>query len=218
MTQLPELPLSYLHLPCTNASSRIPLFMLHGYGSNREDLFSFASDLNSRYEIFSLQAPLPMHPFGFAWYQIDFEAPKGKWSNLEQARSSLHQIDEFVSSALEAFGLEDSRIALLGFSQGCILSFAYALQHPERVGRVIGLSGYVNEQLLPSTLDANRYESLQVYSSHGTEDPVIPVEWARKTPDFFRGIGKEITYEEFPSGHGVDANNYRSFVQWALDS
>lgn len=192
------------------------MFMLHGYGSNEQDLFSFAGDLSERYEVFSLRAPLELPPFGYAWYQIDFEAPQGKWSNLEQAKESLDRLEDFVGEASKAFDFEIEELTLIGFSQGCILSLAMALRNPLYFSRVVGLSGYLNQQLLPESINREAVNNLKIYCSHGTEDPVIPVEWARITPTYFESLGLSITYEEYPSGHGVSAQNYQSFLDWIL--
>lgn len=214
MSNLPQLPLNYLHLPSRSENVRHPLFLLHGYGSNEEDLFSFAGDLNRYFEVFSLRAPLNLPPFGYAWYEIDFEAPQGKWSNLEQADASLNLLRNFLDEAAREFGFPLENISLLGFSQGCILSLALALRHPHLFSRVVGLSGYLNRELLPDLPDWERIRQLRIYNSHGTEDPVIPVDWARETPRFLESQGVRVQYEEYPSGHGVAPDNYNSFLTW----
>ena len=61
--------------------------MLHGFGSDENDLFSFASELNPAYAIVSLKAPIPMQPYGNAWYNIYFDNNNGKFSDDEQAIS-----------------------------------------------------------------------------------------------------------------------------------
>ncbi len=214
MSNLPQLPLTYLHLPSRSEVERRPLLMLHGYGSNEEDLFSFAGDLNRYFEVFSLRAPLSLHPFGYAWYEIDFEAPKGKWSNLEQADASLIQLRKFLDEAAREFGFPLENISLLGFSQGCILSLALAFRYPDIFSRVVGLSGYVNRELLPEKPDWEAIRLLHIYSSHGTEDPVIPVDWARESASYLESQRVQVRYEEYPSGHGVAPDNYRSFLNW----
>ena len=66
---LKPLSLEYLVRPSSKDSGKIPaLFMFHGYGSNEEDLFSFASELPEELMIFSLKAPYDLEPFGHAWY------------------------------------------------------------------------------------------------------------------------------------------------------
>ncbi len=137
-------PLSLEHLirPNSIPSDKVPsVIMLHGYGSNEEDLFSFAAELPEELFIISLQAPYPLEPFGHAWYAINFEAPYGKWSDDEQAIASREKIVRFLDEACQAYQLDKENITLLGFSQGTVLSYAVALSYPEKIKQVIALSG-----------------------------------------------------------------------------
>lgn len=211
------IPLSLEHLirPNTIAAEKpAVLFMLHGYGSNEEDLFSFASELPESLFIISIRAPYPLEPFGHAWYAINFDAEYGKWSDDEQAMLSREKILNFLKEACQAYGLDETNITLLGFSQGTILSYAVALSYPEKVKNVIALSGYINENILTEDYKTKDHSGLNIYTSHGQVDQVIPIEWAQKSPDFLKNMGIKHTYEEFPVGHGVAPQNFYSFKNW----
>ena len=180
---LKPLSLEYLVRPSSKDSGKIPaLFMFHGYGSNEEDLFSFASELPEELMIFSLKAPYDLEPFGHAWYAINFDAEQGKWSDDEQAKESREKIVTFIDEAIDAYDLDKSNITLLGFSQGTILSYAVALSYPEKVKNVIALSGYINENILVDDYANKDHSQLNFYASHGQVDQVIPLEWAQKSP------------------------------------
>ena len=103
---------------------------------------------------------------------------------------------------------------MLGFSQGTILSTAYAINNPHKIQHVIALSGYVNTQLLQDEFAKNNFDNLDFFVSHGSEDQVIPVEWARKTPGFLNKLNIENTYKEYPVGHGVAPQNFIDFNTW----
>lgn len=213
-------PLSLKHIirPSSLTKGKAPvLFMLHGYGSNEEDLFSFASDLPIELCIISVRAPYPMEPFGNAWYAINFDAQQGKWSDDEQAAQSREKIVSFIAEACKTYGLDDKRITLLGFSQGTILSYAVALSYPERIKNVIALSGYINEKILVDGYTDKDHQNLEIYASHGQVDQVIPSEWAQKAKPFLDKLGIENVYEEFPVGHGVSPQNFRSFGKWLYE-
>lgn len=213
-------PLSLEHLirPSSLTEDKPPImFMLHGYGSNEEDLFSFAPELHPELCIISVRAPYPMEPFGNAWYAINFDAQQGKWSDDEQAISSRDKIVTFIDEACRAYGLDDQRITLLGFSQGTILSYAVALSYPEKIKNVVALSGYINEGILKDGYANQDYNHLRIYASHGQVDQVIPPEWAQKTPPFLDKLGVKHVYEEFPAGHGVAPQNFYAFKKWLED-
>lgn len=193
------------------------MFMFHGYGSNEEDLFSFAPELPAELCVISVRAPYPLEPFGYAWYAINFDAQQGKWSDDEQARESRDKIVRFIDEACTAYGLDQDRVSLLGFSQGTILSYAVALSYPEKIKNVIALSGYINESILVDNYKDKDHGRLKIYASHGQVDQVIPPEWAQRAPDVLQGLGIEHVYEEFPVGHGVSPQNFYSFKNWLAD-
>lgn len=191
------------------------LIMLHGYGSNEEDLFSFADDLPDELFIISVRAPFQMPPYGNAWYAIHWQgSSNGKFSDDEQAVASREKIVQFLDEVIEKYPVDKDNVTLVGFSQGCILSFAVALSYPEKVRNVIGLSGYINREILKKGYEKNDFSNLSVYSSHGTVDQVIPVTWARLTKPFLDSLNIENTYSEFPVGHGVAPQNFRELKQW----
>ncbi|MEG9326750.1 alpha/beta fold hydrolase [Salinimicrobium catena] len=190
------------------------LIMMHGYGSNEEDLFSFAEELPDELFIISLRAPYPMPPYGHAWYAIHWDNTNGKFSDDVQAVASREKIAEFIDEAVEQYPVDPDNVTLLGFSQGCILSMAVALSYPQKVKNVIGLSGYVNPDILKEGFRNNDFSKLSVYSSHGTQDQVIPVSWARNTKPLLDSLKIENTYSEFPVGHGVAPQNFWELKKW----
>jgi len=209
------LSLEHLIRPSSLTKGKPPvIFMFHGYGSNEEDLFSFAPELQKEFCIISVRAPYPMQPFGNAWYTINFDAEHRKWSDDEQAIRSRDIIMAFIDEACKAYSLNTKDITLLGFSQGTILSYAVALSYPEKIKNVVALSGYINESILAEGYESKNHDNLKIYASHGQVDQVIPPEWAQRIPDFLENLGIEHVYEEFPVGHGVAPQNFRSFKKW----
>ncbi|MDF4222789.1 alpha/beta fold hydrolase [Maribacter sp. M208] len=213
-------PLSLQHIikPSSLTDKKPPvLFMLHGYGSNEEDLFSFAPELPEELCIIAVRAPYILQPYGYAWYAINFDDEKGKWSDDDQAIESRDKIKNFIDEACSTYGLDQDNVNLLGFSQGTILSYAVALSYPKKVKNIIALSGYINESILTDNYRNNNFDGLNFYSSHGDMDQVIPVDWARKAPELLQSLGIEHVYEEFPAGHGVAPQNFYSLKKWISD-
>ena len=112
----------------TSKVKAIPLFLIHGYGSDENDLFSFAEGIPEYYHIISLRAPYPMQPYGNAWYAINFDAEKGKWSDLEQAKASRDLLHHFIQEKCKEKQLDTNKVCVLGFSQGSILSYAWSCE------------------------------------------------------------------------------------------
>jgi phospholipase/carboxylesterase len=193
------------------------LILLHGYGSNEEDLFSFAAELPDEYYIISARAPYNMQYGSYAWYTINFDADQNKFSDNEQAKSSRDLIVQFIEELIAKYPIDPKQVILTGFSQGAILSYAIALSHPEKISKIVALSGYANEEIINENYKSNDFSKLKIFHSHGTVDQVIPVDWARKTKPFLDNLNINSTYKEYPIGHGVSPQNFYDFKNWLLE-
>lgn len=198
--------------PKTSIENPSLLILLHGYGSNEEDLFSFAQELPDELLIVSARAPYEMGYGGYAWYVINFDEINGKFSDLVQANESVDKIASFIDEVKEKHNTNPEKTFLLGFSQGAILSYALSFKFPNKVQHVVALSGYINEELLPKKIDTSI--KTDYYISHGTVDQVLPVDWARKAPIILKSFNLESDYSEYPVGHGVAPQNFYSFKNW----
>ena len=190
------------------------LLLLHGYGSNEADLFSFASELPDEYYVISARAPYDLQYGSYAWYTINFDADQNKFSDHEQAILSRDLVVKFIKELKLKFPIDDSKITLIGFSQGSILSYSIALSYPTIVHKVGALSGYINLDINIQNYQNNDFSSLKIFSSHGTVDQVIPVEWARKTDPILKNLAINSTYKEYPIGHGVSPQNFFDLKDW----
>jgi len=191
------------------------LIMMHGYGSDENDLFSFAAELPEELFIISVRAPYPMQPYGNAWYAINFDEEQGKWNDKEQAKASVDLISKFIDEAIEAYPIiDESNISLLGFSQGSILSYGVALTYPKKIKNIVALSGYIYQDILPQDILKRDYSNLDFYCSHGSVDQVIPVAWAQQTAPFLTTLKIKHKYSEFPVGHGVAPQNFYELKAW----
>ena len=190
------------------------LILLHGYGSNEEDLFSFASELPDEYYVISVRAPYNLQPYGHAWYAIHFDADENKFSDDNQARESRDLIASFIDEITTKYPIDKKQVTLIGFSQGAILSYATALSYPEKIARVVALSGYLNENIIAEGFKLKNNQHLQFFVSHGSVDQVIPVDWARKAKPFLEKLNFHVAYHEYPVGHGVAPQNFYDFKNW----
>ncbi|MEK8179823.1 alpha/beta fold hydrolase [Flavobacterium buctense] len=190
------------------------LLLLHGYGSNEEDLFSFANELPEEYYVISARAPFDMMYGSYAWYAINFDADENKFSDIGQARASRDIIANFIDELIAEYPIDADNVTLIGFSQGCILSYAVALSYPEKVQRVVAMSGYFNPEIAVNDYTENDFSKLKIFASHGTVDQVIPVEWARKSIPMLQVLGIDIVFKEYMVGHGVAPQNFFDFKHW----
>ncbi|WP_144280835.1 alpha/beta hydrolase [Chryseobacterium echinoideorum] len=206
--------LNYIVREPENITSSTPiLFMLHGYGSNEQDLFSFRESLPADWIIVSFRAPHSTEFEGFSWYDIDFNNPD-KFVDVEQANEALQAVTEHIMAIINNYGLT-GKTHLCGFSQGGILCYSLALRYPELFNLVACLSCYPEEKLLTDIVrDKKKLENLRFFISHGTDDAIIPLDWGRKAAELLYDLSCYFSFREYMSGHGVNQKNYMDLMDF----
>ena len=190
------------------------LFMLHGYGSNEQDLFSFVPTLPEDWIVVSFRA-LKECPFGgYSWYDIDLNDPE-KFIEVSQANEALNILLKDMLKISNHYGLANNATHLCGFSQGGILCYALALSCPEMFNKVAILSAYPEEKILKNTVkDKKKLERLRFFVSHGSDDAIIPFDWGRKGADLLYDLSCFFTFREYINGHGINQKNYMDLMNF----
>jgi phospholipase/carboxylesterase len=200
--------------PQAATQTRPPLLlMLHGIGSNEEDLFGLAPYLDGRFLVASARAPVVMGPGSYGWFNIEF-TPRGMLADIEQAKKSLGALPGFVDELVEAYGADGARVYLMGFSQGAMMSLALALVEPERIAGAVLMSGRFPAQALEHEPDASALAGKPFMVTHGLYDPVLPVAEGRVVRDKLKQLAVELTYREYPMAHEVSMESLRDVAAW----
>lgn len=147
--------------------------LLHGYGSNGADLIELAPHWakalpGAGFIAPNALEPVPGAPGGYQWFPIETPDPQ----LLEQGvRRAAQSVDLFLDRELERAGLDESRLALVGFSQGTMMALHVALRRPKPVAAVVGYSGAL---VGARTLKQDMRVKPPVLLIHGDRDPMIP--------------------------------------------
>jgi len=188
------------------------LLMLHGYGSDENDLFSFADELNDRFLVVSVRAPRRLPWGGNAWYDINFTGDQDRFGDPEQALASMQMVVELIEDLKQKF--DTAKTILFGFSQGAILSYALSLHHPDLIDKALTLSGYIFSDIMPKRLDLDQTKHLEFFVSHGLQDDVIPVDWARTAHNWLDEHQLQNEYHEYSMGHGINPACFQDMMNW----
>jgi len=185
------------------------LVLLHGYGSNEADLFSFSSYLPSSYHVVSLQAPIPMGEGSYAWFPIHFSDRMERWTEPEEVTKATKYIHDFLTFFANKDTCNPNCIYLLGFSQGAMLSYAVGLSE-NNVKGIAALSGYIDQRAVNVTNTSLK----SIYVSHGTADMVVPFIWAKQSVEVLKEHGFTPEFHSYPQAHGINQDNLSSLIQW----
>jgi len=148
--------------------------LLHGYGSNGADLIALASywaDLipGALFVAPNAIEPVPQAPGGYQWFPISNLDPQLMEIGVRQAAPS---VDRFIDRELEKAGLDESRLALIGFSQGTMMALHVGLRRARPPAAVLGFSGVL---VGGPKLKEEMRSKPPVLLIHGDRDPMIPI-------------------------------------------
>jgi phospholipase/carboxylesterase len=179
--------------PAGDAAGALVLF--HGRGADEHDLYPLldALDPERRLHGYCPRGPLALPPGGAHWYVV----PRVGYPDPPTFAASYRAAADWLDS------LEHERIVLGGFSQGAVmaLSLGLGVGRP-RPAAVVALSGFVPEVEGWKLDEEQPFPPIAI--GHGTYDPVIPVEFARRARARLEAAGAEVLYRESPMAHQID--------------
>jgi phospholipase/carboxylesterase len=195
--------------------------LLHGYGANGDDLIELGQHWRNLLPDAAFVAPhahelCPGAPGGRQWFALsaargvdDARSADDRWRGAEAARPV---IDAFLDEELAKYGLDESRLALGGFSQGAMMTLHVGLRRPKAPAALIGFSGLLvgPERLAEASARDSRGAPPPILLIHGDQDPMIPVDAMFIAAD-------QLAAAELPAqwhlsmgvGHGIDAGALR---------
>jgi phospholipase/carboxylesterase len=161
--------------------------LLHGYGANGDDLIELGQRWRSALPDAAFVSPnahelCPGAPGGRQWFPlsatrgVDDERSAG--DRLKGAEAAKPVIDAFLDEELAKYGLDESRLALCGFSQGTMMALHVGLRRPRAPAAIVGFSGLLvaPERLPEARARDSRGAPPPILLIHGDQDPMIPVD------------------------------------------
>nr|WP_102691882.1 dienelactone hydrolase family protein [Rummeliibacillus pycnus] len=183
------------------------VFLMHGMGSNEQDLPGLLDEIKDQCHIFSLQGPIIQAP-GYAFFTIE-EFGKPHRNVFDQV---VIHIMNFIEEAITEYPIDAEKIFLMGFSQGAILSKSLAVaMGKEKIAGIVALSGYTPD-FVKNEYQKHSVEEMPIFISHGTMDIALPYQWGEASRDFFTKQGANVTFKSFEDGHGVTPEVHQAFI------
>lgn len=188
------------------------LILLHGVGSNETDLFSLANQLPEKYLVVSARAPINLGKDSYGWYHIDFSNGKPLYNNNE-AETSRQTIIKFIEELKKKFTFNHQEIYLCGFSQGGIMAYSVGLTRPDLVKGIAVMSGRLLDETKP-LINKEKAKTLKIHISHGTQDPVLGIQYARDANAYLKTLGLSPEYHEYKDVHTINSQMLFDLITW----
>jgi len=182
--------------PIIEPSSGLPpkqlIIFVHGYGADGNDLIGLASHFQSVLPdaiFLSPHAPeaCSMNPAGYQWFDLTSTDPAVLWNKILVAADHLN---EFIDAKLLEYNLSEENLALVGFSQGTMMSLHVGLRRNKPMGAVLGYSGkLIGAELLKTDLISKP----SIYLIHGDQDPMVPFQETLSAEKALKEYGVDVT-------------------------
>ncbi len=197
-------------LPPKNRIAKQLVVFLHGYGADGDDLIAIGKQWQNMMPDTAFVSPhapqiCAQAPVGRQWFNLETFEPEEQWQGVNEAAPGLNA---FLDDELKRYGLDDSRLVLVGFSQGTMLALHVGLRRAKAPAGILGFSGLL---VGPEFLGEARAKSPAgrpppVLLIHGNQDELIPVEALFVSAE-------ELAKADIPCewhlsaglGHGIDA-------------
>jgi phospholipase/carboxylesterase len=188
---------------------------LHGYGADGNDLIAIGREWRAvlpNAAFVSPHAPerCVASPMGRQWFALSNRPPtdpagaEERWNGAVKARGA---IDAFLDQELARHGLDESRLAVVGFSQGTMMAMHVGLRRRKAPAAILGYSGLLvgAERLDEATARDSRGAPPPILLVHGDQDPLIPIDAMFLAAEALAGADIPAQWHiSFGTGHGID--------------
>jgi phospholipase/carboxylesterase len=199
--------------PRSGAAKQLVIF-LHGYGADGNDLIDIGrawQQVLPDAAFVSPHAPNPcgQAPMGREWFPLTMRDPNERWTGVNAAAPVLNA---FIDSELKRRGLTDSALALVGFSQGTMMSLHVGLRRASAPAAIVGYSGML---VVPEDIDPDKFAGEvrsrpPVLLVHGDQDQLIPVQALMHAAQGLAALEIPVEWHISPGvGHGIDQEGLR---------
>ena len=202
--------------PLSGKPPRALVVLLHGLGADGNDLIGLApywAPHLPHVEFVSPNAPFPcdMAPYGRQWFSLQDRSPDAVLAGVRMAWGIL---DGFLDAELARTGLAADRLALVGFSQGTMMSL---FTGPRRAERIAGIVGYSGRLVGAEALAAELKSRPPVTLVHGDADEILPVSSLPEAVKGLEAAGIEVASTVRPRrGHSIDETGLRIGLEFLL--
>jgi len=182
--------------PLSKNKPRQGIILCHGYGGDGKDISSLAINWRRFLPDAIFLCPnapeiCTVNPQGYQWFDLTSEEEE---VILEKSLMAEEKLNTFLDQVFDNFQLEPTNLALVGFSQGCMMSIQVGLKKKEQINCIIGYSGKVINQ---KHLSNNINSKPKIFLMHGENDTIVPPTHLLEAKEYLNKCGLKIKTKLF---------------------
>lgn len=199
--------------PAVDAANAPVLILLHGFGSNEQDMFSFANRIPENWLVVSARGPVPQGENRHSWYNV--KMVNGKITiDFQEEEQSRQKVLGLIDHLVKTYKADKNRVVVAGFSQGAAMSLCTSLTEPEKVAGFAMFSGRFVEEIEPHISRSPALKNLRGFIAHGSGDTMLPIRYASENKAKLEQLGIPFVYSEDTTGHTISAKQFTDFLHW----
>ena len=183
-------------LPLSKNKPQQIIVLCHGYGGDGKDISTLAINWQRFLPDAIFLCPnapevCSINPYGFQWFDLNSEKEE---VILEKSLVAEEKLNTFLDQVLNNFQLETKNLALVGFSQGCMISIQLGIKKKEQINCVIGYSGkIINKNHLSNNINSKP----KIFLMHGADDTIVPATHLLEAKEYLKNQGINIKSKMF---------------------
>ena len=174
--------------PLSKNKPRQVIILCHGYGGDGKDISALAINWQRFLPDAIFLCPnapevCVVNPQGYQWFDLTSEK---KEIILEKSLIAEEKLNTFLDQVFDNFQLEPFNLALVGFSQGCMIGIQVVLKKKEQINCLIGYSGkIINQEHLSDNINSKP----KMFLMHGVNDTVVPPTHLLEAKEYLKKYG-----------------------------
>ena len=182
--------------PLSEKNPKQIIVLCHGYGGDGKDISALAINWRRFLPDAVFLCPnapeiCSVNPNGYQWFELSSENEN---LILEKSLIAEKKLDKYLDEALEKFQMKADKLAIVGFSQGCMIGIQVALKKKKQIGCMIGYSGKI---ISKKHLSTNINSSPKIFLMHGSNDTIVPPTHLLEAKEFLKNHGLKIKMKLF---------------------
>ena len=169
--------------PLSKNEPKQMIILCHGYGGYGQDISVLANSWRRFLPDAVFLCPnapevCTVNPLGYQWFDMNVENEE---TILEKSLVVEKKLNTFLDQVLDNFQLDIKNLALVGFSQGCMMIIQTALKKKEQINCLVGYSGkIINKQHLSDNIVSRP----RIFLMHGDRDTIVSPSYLLESKDF----------------------------------